>query len=88
MQLTHTLTIRDKSVHCTDCGYTFSRVTTNWKTAANLDEEILKQLGGPYTTGDEVRLRKFSCPGCGLLLDCEMALPEDPFLEDVIYDGA
>ena len=53
-----------------------------------VDEEILKQLGGPYTTGDEVRLRKFSCPGCGLLLDCELALPEDPFLEDVIYDEA
>jgi acetone carboxylase gamma subunit len=23
-------------------------------------------------------LRSFSCPGCGLLLDTEMTLPEDP----------
>ena len=31
-----------------------------------------------------VVLRRFSCPRCGHLLDTETALPDDPFLEDLV----
>jgi acetone carboxylase gamma subunit len=31
-----------------------------------------------------VVLRLFACPHCGHLLDTETALPDDPFLEDVV----
>lgn len=31
-----------------------------------------------------VALRRFACPQCGHLLDTETALPEDPFLEDIV----
>ncbi len=40
--------------------------------------------GQAYSSGDQVMLRRFSCPKCGSLLDCETALPGDPFLEDVM----
>ena len=29
-------------------------------------------------------LRQFGCPGCGALLDSEMALPGEPFLDDIV----
>ena len=35
-----------------------------------------------YTTDERLLLREFACPGCGGLLDTEIALPGDPFLED------
>ncbi len=35
-----------------------------------------------YTTIDDLLLREFMCPGCGALLDSEVALPGDPFLKD------
>ncbi|MDB5999601.1 MAG: Acetone carboxylase gamma subunit, partial [Rhizobacter sp.] len=31
-----------------------------------------------------VVLRRFSCPQCGGLLDTETAMPDDPFLDDVL----
>ena len=42
--------------------------------------------GIPYSGGERVVLRRFACPGCGALLDSETALPEDPFLNDVLFD--
>ena len=45
----------------------------------------MQGLGGaPYSSGDKVLLRCFYCPNCGALLDSETALPEDPFLEDIL----
>jgi acetone carboxylase gamma subunit len=29
-------------------------------------------------------LRRFSCPDCGALLDTEIALADDPFLDDIL----
>ena len=37
-----------------------------------------------YTTNNTFLLREFVCPGCGALLDSEIALPGDPFLEDIV----
>ena len=42
--------------------------------------------GVPYSGGERVVLRRFACPACGALLDSETALPEDPFLDDVLFD--
>jgi len=86
MQLSHTLNANKNTVSCIGCGHSLGPTTSNWKISANLDEQYLKELGSPYTTGEQVMLRKFSCPACGALLDSELALPEDPFLEDIIYD--
>ena len=42
--------------------------------------------GAAYGGGERVLLRRFCCPGCGALLDCETALEGDPFLDDVLFD--
>jgi acetone carboxylase gamma subunit len=40
--------------------------------------------GASLTAQADVVLRKFGCPSCGALLDTETAMPEDPFLDDVL----
>ncbi|NKB36812.1 MAG: hypothetical protein GKR93_06515 [Gammaproteobacteria bacterium] len=85
MQLSQTLCIKDQSIRCSHCDHSLGKQEKNWKHAANLDEVYLQQLGSPYTTGDEVVLRRFSCPGCGYLLDSEISMPEDPYLEDSLF---
>jgi acetone carboxylase gamma subunit len=40
--------------------------------------------GAGSNVESRVVLRRFSCPRCGHLLDTETALPDDPFLEDLV----
>ena len=47
-------------------------------------ERKLADVAPVYTTSDNLLLREFVCPGCGALLDTEIALPGDPFLEDKV----
>ena len=48
---------------------------------------ILMPIGGAEQhVCNRVVLRRFACPGCGALLDSETALPEDPFLNDILFD--
>ena len=54
----------------------------NWKAKAILQETVMNTLGNPYSTGDQVLLRSFICKSCGLLLDTEVAIKEDNFLDD------
>lgn len=82
MQLSQTLLVKEGQVHCRACDRELGPASQGWKNHTNLDEKLLHELGVPYTTSDKLRLRQFSCPGCGTLLDTELALPGDPFLED------
>lgn len=72
---------------CRGCGRELAPLGVPWKPAAALDEAPMRGAGGAvYSAAPEVLLRRFCCPGCGALLDCETALEGDPFLDDVIYD--
>ncbi len=90
MQLSQTLKIsgiaKQKTVRCNQCDHAFGLQTENWKNSANVIEQTMSTLGGPYTSGEGVLLRSFNCPNCGLLLDTEIAMKDDPFLEDIIFD--
>jgi acetone carboxylase gamma subunit len=89
MQLSQTLKINgqgDKAtVSCLNCEHDFGSQTSNWKHSAQLIEEKMNTMGVPYTTGEGVLLRSFSCPGCGVLLDTELAIAGEAFLEDKIF---
>ena len=82
MNFSQSLCITDDYICCDNCNHRFTVISENWKNNANLDEQPMRELGTPYTTGEKVVLRKFSCPACGMLLDSEIAMPDDPFLED------
>lgn len=69
-------------VHCSSCGHGLGPVSQPWKLAAALREIPTNSLQGPYAHSQDVLLREFACPECGVILDTEVALPGDPFLTD------
>jgi acetone carboxylase gamma subunit len=72
-------------IRCARCGHALAPGGSPWKPAAAMREVPMNGVGGQaYTSGAQVVLRRFSCPGCGSLLDTETALPGDPFLEDIL----
>ena len=86
-RVSEALELSQGMICCRGCGHELARAGTPWKPAAALDEVPMRGAGGvAYSAGPEVLLRRFCCPGCGALLDCETALEGDPFLDDVIYD--
>jgi hypothetical protein len=78
---------RDQVDHvcCRECGSIVAEVGKSWKPSAQLRELPLQEIAGrAYRGAPDVRLRLFSCAGCGALLDSEIALAGEPFLEDVV----
>jgi acetone carboxylase gamma subunit len=72
-------------IACRGCGHTLAPANTPWKPHAAMEETSMSGAGGKaYTGAPEALLRRFRCPGCGALLDSEMALPGEPFLDDIV----
>jgi acetone carboxylase gamma subunit len=85
--MSSTLHIEGTEIQCSACEHTIAEAGSPWKQAASLSETPMRGAAGvPYSGGERVVLRRFACPGCGALLDTETALPEDPFLNDVLFD--
>ncbi len=72
-------------VTCAACDKDLAPADASWKQAAALTEQPANNLPGPYHSGQGLLLRQFSCPHCGALLDTELALTGEPFLEDRIF---
>ena len=56
-------------------------LSTPW-TVERVELDMAKQHVDVYV--EHPKGTRFACPQCGHLLDTETALPEDPFLEDVV----
>ncbi len=87
-RVSSTLHVEGSEIRCSACDHSIAPSGGAWKQAASLSETPMRDAAGvPYGSGGErVVLRRFACPGCGALLDSETALPEDPFLNDVLFD--
>ena len=74
---------------CTGCGQVLGLSGHPWKQAAIVREMPTEKLVHETATGDpaDTILRLFVCRGCGALLDSETALPNEPFLDDIIAAG-
>ncbi len=84
-RISRALVLSDAAIRCAKCGHEIAPAGQPWKPGATLREVPMQGAGGQaYSSGDEVVLRRFSCPSCGSLLDSETALPGDPFLEDIV----
>lgn len=84
-RISETLVVEAGKILCARCSHALSAVATNWKRKAALTTVPLKSLPGAGSAVEaQVVLRRFACPGCGSLLDTETAMPDDPFLEDVV----
>ncbi len=85
MRISESLLIAKGKTACAACGYALAKAGAPWKAHAALTTQAVRALPGAGSAIEErVVLRLFSCPGCAALLDTETALPEDPFLEDVL----
>jgi len=70
---------------CCRCGHALAPMGNTWKSHAVLSMVHVSAVpGNSSSVHSEVVFRHFSCPKCGTLLDSETALPEDPFLDDVV----
>jgi acetone carboxylase gamma subunit len=70
---------------CVACSAPLAPANASWKRKAALSTIAVAALPGAGSNVESrALLRRFSCPRCGHLLDTETALPEDPFLEDVV----
>jgi len=90
MRLSSTLNISNPSggtrqITCAKCGQAVGPAGEPWKHRVALNERPIKELGTTYKLQETVVLREFACPGCQALLDTEIALKDDPFLDDVLF---
>jgi acetone carboxylase gamma subunit len=70
---------------CASCSAPLAPVNAGWKHKAALSMVSVGTLPGAGSNVESrLVLRQFSCERCGLLLDTETALPDDPFLEDLV----
>jgi acetone carboxylase gamma subunit len=84
-RISESLFAENGKIGCVSCAHALGPSGTSWKTAASLSTVPVKTLPGAGSNVEpRVVLRRFACPQCGHLLDTETALPEDPFLEDVV----
>lgn len=74
---------------CGRCETALARPGEAWKERALGTETPASSLSGAASSIDpRVLLRRFDCPACGVSLDCEIALPDDPFLDDRVTVAA
>jgi acetone carboxylase gamma subunit len=85
MRQSRTLIIENNSTCCAACKKIIAPAGSAWKSATVLTRTKVRDIpGSTSSTHSEVEIRHFSCPACGALLDSETALPEDPFLDDIL----
>jgi N-methylhydantoinase B len=70
---------------CEACETVLAPVTDNWKDMVAVSEGPVTDAGPHRESHEEFRLRQFSCPSCGTLLDTEVALAHDPYLESRLH---
>jgi acetone carboxylase gamma subunit len=70
---------------CASCSAPLAQANSSWKKKTALSMVQVRALPGAGSNVESrLVLRRFACPLCGHLLDTETALPEDPFLEDLV----
>jgi N-methylhydantoinase B len=75
-------TAADGATQCTWCGIEFAPPGDDWKNHAVVRRVPVDEAGPLRTASDDFALVQSCCPGCGTLLDTELAAVDDPLLHD------
>jgi N-methylhydantoinase B len=77
--------LADGRIACAHCRQAIAPAASKWKERVALTTVKVAELPGATSALDpDVLIRRFACQHCGVLLDTEVALPGDPFLNDVV----
>jgi acetone carboxylase gamma subunit len=80
-----TLTGEHGQIFCGRCGSAIASGQESWKAQTSMTEVRAAALpGAGLSVEPNVVVRRFCCRSCGALLDSEIALPGDPFLQDFV----
>ncbi|MEV0185341.1 hydantoinase B/oxoprolinase family protein [Streptomyces sp. NPDC050625] len=65
---------------CRDCAHTFCDPRDNWKWHAAFRQATISPaaLQSPIRERDDLNYRQYFCPGCGVQVETEVALPDEP----------
>lgn len=92
MQVSETLDVvgegGDRGFRCRRCEHSLGPITENFKLTALIEQAPLSEanprVGDPHRYVDETMVfRRFYCPGCGTLIDTEVARERDVPLMDI-----
>lgn len=72
----------DQKFHC-GCGQEFGPAQGQWKDAAHTRVVLPSERGPLVSVRTELELREHVCPGCGTLLESELALKGEPNLNTI-----
>ena len=78
---------------CARCGTELGGIEDNYKLGCNREDRHISTsnplIGEPRDfINDDIEFRQFSCPGCGTLIENEVAVASDPVLRDIDLRGA
>ena len=78
----------EKFLACAACETYLGKISDNYKTHCILEERPVSAsnplIGDPARFIDEgAQFRQFYCPGCGTLIENEIAVANDPILHDI-----
>ena len=71
-------------VRCAKCNYVLAPVNEYWKDHTNVVRSPLTRSGPRRSETQRFEMRHYLCPGCGRLLDVEVAMSADPPLYDEV----
>jgi N-methylhydantoinase B len=75
----------DGATQCTWCGAEVAPADADWKEHAVLRRLPVERAGPHRVAAGEFFLVESCCPGCGTLLDTELAAGEDPHRHDRVH---
>ena len=73
---------------CARCDTELGGIEENYKLGCNREDRHISEsnplIGEPRDfINDDIEFRQFSCPGCGILIENEVAVASDPVLKDI-----
>jgi N-methylhydantoinase B len=72
------------------CGHVLGPASESYKRVSTETRRPIQAAGScadPYGIGEgRFELREYSCPACLVLYETEVALTDDPILDDVLFD--
>jgi N-methylhydantoinase B len=88
LRATENLSIRGGRWGCAKCATDLGPVSTNYKSGCVRNDLPITAsnpiVGDPRRFIDPLpQFRQFCCPGCGLAIENEIAIADDPILRDV-----